>query len=79
LGQVVIMKLLSHATSVSLTALVLLFVSAPLALAQETVHLASVSGMVVDAQGAVMPGAMVTARQALGEPRSVQFAVRARF
>ena len=33
------------------------------ALAQETINFASVSGRVIDAQGAVIPGAQVTARQ----------------
>jgi TonB dependent receptor/Carboxypeptidase regulatory-like domain len=33
------------------------------ALAQETINFASVSGRVIDAQGAVVPGAQVTARQ----------------
>ena len=33
------------------------------AVAQETVNYASVSGRVIDPQGAVVPGAVVTARQ----------------
>ena len=38
-------------------------VAAPAARAQETVNTASVSGRVTDPQGAVVPGATVTARE----------------
>lgn len=47
---------------VPLAVLAVMAVSAPLARCQETVHLASVSGTVVDEQGAAIPGAMVTVR-----------------
>ena len=39
------------------------------AVAQETVNQASISGRVVDPQGAVVPGAVVTARQHRHQPR----------
>jgi len=42
---------------------VCLAVSAPVAHAQESINQATVSGRVLDAQGAAIPGALVTVRQ----------------
>lgn len=50
-------------TRVLIALAICLNVCADAVLAQETVNYASVSGRVTDTQGAVVPGAQVTARQ----------------